>query len=140
MTNRQPARMVKLLARFGKPQLSSRFQYVTVHPLVDEPEVLARAGTTAAECVLVDCYWVLEEHVAFVSVSSSHDQAPFASFHWRKGTQAPPRFYVVTRRFPLTTVVLETILRRLEEWFGEHRRARPREALVIAESDLGQEE
>jgi hypothetical protein len=137
MTEKTTKRAIGALKRYGSPQASSLFHYVTIHPLADEPALLNRLGVKPENCVAVDCYWALGDEVLFVSVLASHDSETFASFHRKDGSPVERRLHVVTHQVPLTTRTVETILTQLESWYRENKSALPREKLVFTKDDLG---
>jgi hypothetical protein len=46
------------------------WEYLAVHPMSDDVELLARLRIKPDECVAVDCYWLVDDDVVFLQVYS----------------------------------------------------------------------
>lgn len=44
------------------------WEYIPVHPLADEVDLLCRLGVSPEQCVSVDCYWRFGDDVALLQV------------------------------------------------------------------------
>lgn len=88
-------------------------QYLTIHPLADEAELLKRLGIQPADCTSADAYWFTGRDVVLLSVSSREPGAVA-----RRNPQAiwqQDRFFIVVEveDRPLTTPTFESVMQRL---------------------------
>jgi hypothetical protein len=120
---------IAFLRQYGELFPSSNFAYVTIHPLADDAETLQRLNISPDDCTACDLYWALGHEIAFVGVGAceqtlanppggkiSRDpgvhvyvdpEDPMVRFH----------FNISTRRSPITTATIETVLAWLENWY-----------------------
>lgn len=47
------------------------WDYINIHPMANETEVLHRIGVTPNDCNAVDCYWQVDEDVVLLKVFSN---------------------------------------------------------------------
>lgn len=64
-------KLLNRLKRYGELMPDSPFNYVTLHPLADEPEMLLKLGISAEECISCDLYLVYFNYFIFVSIWNS---------------------------------------------------------------------
>jgi hypothetical protein len=120
---------IAFLRNYGELFPSMNFGYVTIHPLADEAELLNRLNMSARECTSCDLYWALGKEIAFVSVNACEQTLtnPRGQKTWNDPgviVYADPEdpmvryhFTIWTRRSPITTAMIETVLAWLENWF-----------------------
>jgi hypothetical protein len=117
------------LRSYGELFPSKNFALVTIHPLADELELLSRLEMSPAQCTSCDLYWALGEEIAFVSVNACEQTLtyPPGQKTWRDPgviVYADPEhpmvryhFTIWTRRSPITSATIDTVLAWLENWF-----------------------
>jgi hypothetical protein len=140
MKNRKSSESpLEFLSHYGKLQPSKKFQYVTIHPLADEDEILHRLSLAPEKCVACDLYWAIEDRLVFVSIQANSTVEPFVNYWFKaKDTQVPHRFVVGTRTQPLKRMTIENALVYLSEWIQANVRDLKNFAPArITDKDLG---
>lgn len=140
MKNRKSSESpLEFLSHYGKLQPSKKFQYVTIHPLADEDEILHRLSLAPEKCVACDLYWAIEDRLAFVSIQGNSTAEPFVNYWFKfKDTQVPHRFVVGTRTQPLKRITIENALVWLSDWIKSNVRVlKTSTPSRITDTDIG---
>jgi hypothetical protein len=111
--------LIKDLQRYGNLQPSEKFAYVTIHPLADETEMLERLNIKPEQCFLCDSWWVIDEFMPLVEIFN-HGTWLGVKYGQRSSGVQGHRFLISTRKTPIASDDVETVLRYLSDWVEEN--------------------
>jgi hypothetical protein len=126
------------LHRYGKLQPSEKFSYVTIHPLADETEILERLNMKPEQCFLCDSWWAIEDFMPLVEIFTYGTWIGVRYIQGSSGVQGH-RFQISTRKTPLTSSDVETVLSYLSEWVKQNAplmRKRLRKYRILTSEDI----
>lgn len=94
------------------------WEYITIHPMGDESDLLKNLNISEEDCKSVDCYWRSKKNVAFVEVQFHKlDRWRDIGFYARRDDNRNPALvlYALVADPIITRVVLESVLNYYDE-------------------------
>jgi len=116
------SKLIEELKVYGDLLPYPDFKVVTLHPLADETEILARLDMQPHECISCDLYWVFKNEMFFVSIMSSNQENPLVTYLFKPNIEHGHSFYVVTHISPLYMSNIKTVLKYLSNWIIDNRK------------------
>ena len=105
----------------GEPETWSSFNIITVNPLADQTDILARLNMPPEECKDVGVYWLYRDRLYFLSVAGSKERGAITCFRDKEpGDSVFASFYARVTAPAITSLVLERVLGHLSKWIDSN--------------------
>ncbi len=121
--------LMEELLVYGELLTGVDYDIVTIHPLADETELLAKLNLSAEQITLCDLYWAYANRLFFVTVGyHSFTSKPLVSYRRRLDIEHGHQFWVNTNVSPLTKTIINKCLHYLATWIENNE-------AILAEND-----
>lgn len=89
------------------------WEYIPIHPMSNDTELLKKLGIGPSDCIEVDCYWHVEDDIVFLQVlskKSSKYRKPGLYARWSNGEPPLLNLVAIVEHSSISQQIVEEIM------------------------------